>query len=87
MNGAVDLQQLDEQQLRVLAAQLQRQIQTVSLENDKLKHEMAILKRHKYARTSEVSEPTSAQPPRRDHPRRHRRHRRATGETRATASS
>ena len=36
MNGAVDLQQLDEQQLRVLAAQLQRQIQTVSLENDKL---------------------------------------------------
>ncbi len=57
MNGAVDLQQLDEQQLRVLAAQLQRQIQTVSLENDKLKHEMAILKRHKYARTSEALNP------------------------------
>lgn len=54
MNKAPDLNQLNEEQLRALAAQLQDKIQTISLENDKLKHEMAVLKRHKYARTSEA---------------------------------
>lgn len=57
MNKAPDLNQLNEEQLRALAAQLQDKIQAISLENDKLKHEMAVLKRHKYARTSEALNP------------------------------
>lgn len=76
------LNQLNENQLRALVAQLQSEIQqkdtllgkqgavidrqesvigkkeqtiqSISLENRKLKHEMSILKRHKFARTSEA---------------------------------
>lgn len=54
MNTTPDLNQLNEAQLRALAAQLQSKIQAISLENDKLKHEMAVLKRHKYVRASEA---------------------------------
>lgn len=59
-----NLEQLNEQQLRELAAQLlsevhqkDKTIQRVELQNSQLKHEMAILKRHKFARTSEGLHP------------------------------
>ena len=61
MNKTTNLNQFNEGQLRALVAQLQSEvlkkehtIQNISLENSKLKHEMSILKRHKFARTSEV---------------------------------
>lgn len=68
MNKTTNLNQLNEQQLRALVAQLQSEvqqkdvllvkkeqtIQSISLENSKLKEEMSILKRHKFARTSEI---------------------------------
>lgn len=52
-----NLEQLNEQQLRELAAQLLSKVQRVELESSQLKHEMAILKRHKFARTSEALHP------------------------------
>ena len=75
MNKTPNLDQLSEEQLRALAAQLlveaqqkdqqiaeqnvlidnkEKTILSVTTENQKLKHEMAILKRHKFARTSEA---------------------------------
>lgn len=61
MNKTPNLDQLSEEQLRALAAQLLVDVQqkdktilTVTTENQKLKHEMAILKRHKSVRTSEA---------------------------------
>ena len=64
MNPAPNLHELSSDQLRTLAEQLMREvqqkdqtIQRVELENSQLKHEMAILKRHKFARTSEALNP------------------------------
>lgn len=61
MNKTTNLKQLNDDQLRTLVTQLQSEvrqkeqtIQSISLENSKLKHEMSILKRHKFARTSEA---------------------------------
>ncbi|TCS34307.1 IS66 family transposase [Reinekea marinisedimentorum] len=61
MTHTLNLDKLNEQQLRALAAQLlvdgqkkDATIKYVTTENQQLKHEMAILKRHKFARTSEV---------------------------------
>lgn len=61
MNTSLNLDQLSEQQLRTLAAQLLAEVQkkdstilSISTKNQKLKHEMAILKRHKFGRTSEA---------------------------------
>ncbi|AMO55065.1 IS66 family transposase [Endozoicomonas montiporae CL-33] len=64
MNKTTHLNQLNEEQLRALVVQLQSEVQkkeqtitTISLENSKLKQEMSILKRHKFARTSETLNP------------------------------
>ncbi|SIT20692.1 Transposase [Thalassolituus maritimus] len=68
MKPALNLKELSPDQLRELAEQLlretqqkdeviatrDRRIQHVELENGKLKHELAILKLHKFARTSEA---------------------------------
>ncbi len=61
MNKTTTLKQLNDDQLRTLVMQLQSEvrrkeqtIQNISLENRKLKHEMSILKRHKFVRTSET---------------------------------
>lgn len=61
METTPNLDQLSDDQLRALAAQLLVEVQQkdktihlVSTENRQLKHEMAILKRHKFARTSEA---------------------------------
>ena len=61
MNQQVDISQLDEQQLRDLAGQLMAEvqqkdntIQRIQLQNDQYKHEIAILRRHQFARRSEV---------------------------------
>lgn len=61
MNTTPDLDQLSAEQLRLLAAQLMdqvaqkdRKIVNYSALNEKLTHELAILKRHKYSRTSEA---------------------------------
>ena len=61
MDKTPNINQLSEEQLRALAARLLVDVQQkdktthiVTTENQKLKHEMAILKRHKFARTSEA---------------------------------
>lgn len=71
MKTAPNLNELSSDQLRELASQLLQEVQEkdqlitqktqtiqhVELENSKLKYEMAILKRHKFARTSEALNP------------------------------
>lgn len=61
MQAQPDLNQLSEQQLRDLAGQLLLQvqqkdhtIQRIQLQNDQYKHELALLRRHRFARRSEV---------------------------------
>ncbi|MGS2724939.1 IS66 family transposase, partial [Porticoccus sp. GXU_MW_L64] len=49
--------QVEARQIQTESQQKDQTIQTISLENSKLKHEMAILKRHKFARTSETLNP------------------------------
>ena len=64
MKPAPNLHELSSDQLRTLAEQLMREVQQkdqtihrVELENSQLRHEMAILKRHQFARTSEALNP------------------------------
>jgi len=61
MDQAPDLNQLSDQQVRQLAAQLlvevaqkDQTIQRVQLQNEQYKHELALLKRHRFARKSEA---------------------------------
>ena len=61
MEQAPDLNQLTEQQVRDLAAQLLSEVQQrdqtlqrIQLQNDRYKHEIAVLRRHRFARKSEV---------------------------------
>jgi hypothetical protein len=61
MEQAPDLNQLTEQQVRDLAAQLLSEVQQkdqtlqrIQLQNDRYKHEIALLRRHRFARKSEV---------------------------------
>ena len=61
MDQAPDLNQLSNQQVRRLAAKLlvevaqkDQTIQRVQLQNEQYKHELALLKRHRFARKSEV---------------------------------
>lgn len=61
MDRPVDLNQLSAQQLRDLAGKLlvdvqqkDNTIQRIQLQNDQYKHEIAILRRHQFARRSEV---------------------------------
>jgi hypothetical protein len=61
MEQIPDLSQLSEQQVRELAGQLlleaqqdKHTIQRIQLQNEQYKHELAILKRHRFARSSEV---------------------------------
>jgi len=61
MDQAPDLNQLSNQQVRRLAAKLivevaqkDQTIQRVQLQNAQYKHELALLKRHRFARKSEV---------------------------------
>ena len=61
MDRPVDLNQLSAQQLRDLAGKLLADvqqkddtIQRIQLQNDQYKHEIALLRRHQFARRSEV---------------------------------
>lgn len=54
MNAITNLDQLSAEQLRELAVRLQAEMRVKQALIDKLTHEMAILKRHKFAATSEV---------------------------------
>ena len=54
MNATANLDQLSPEQIRELAVRLQAEIRVKQALIDKLTHEMAILKRHKFAATSEV---------------------------------
>src|ERR1017187_2173683 len=54
MNATANLDQLSPEQIRELAIRLQAEIRVKQALIDKLTHEMAILKRHKFAATSEV---------------------------------
>jgi transposase len=54
MNAIADLDQLSPEQIRELAVRLQAELRVKQALIDKLTHEMAILKRHKFAATSEA---------------------------------
>ena len=54
MHAATDIDQLNPEQVRELAVRLQAEIRVKQALIDKLTHEMAILKRHKFAATSEA---------------------------------
>jgi hypothetical protein len=54
MNSTADLDKLNPQQLRELAASLMDQVRSKQTLIDKLTHEMATLKRLKFAATSEA---------------------------------
>jgi transposase len=54
MDATADIDQLNPEQVRELAIRLQAEIRVKQTLIDKLTHEMAILKRHKFAATSEV---------------------------------
>src|SRR5579872_2232771 len=54
MNAIANLDHLNAEQLRELAVRLHAEVHVKQTLIDKLTHEMAILKRHKFAATSEV---------------------------------
>jgi transposase len=54
MHATADIDQLNPEQIRELAIRLQAEVRVKQALIDKLTHEMAILKRHKFAATSEA---------------------------------
>src|SRR5688500_16824609 len=54
MDATADIDQLSTEQLRALAIRLQAEVRVKQVLIDKLTHEMAILKRQKFAAASEV---------------------------------
>jgi transposase len=54
MHATADIDQLSPEQIRTLAIRLQAEVRVKQALIDKLTHEMAILKRHKFAAASEV---------------------------------
>ncbi|MBB4868289.1 hypothetical protein HNP46_007212 [Pseudomonas nitritireducens] len=57
MTTSPNLDQLTPDQLRTLAAQLSRRVNRLERVNEQLTHEIAILKRHRFAKRSEQLSP------------------------------